>query len=205
MPSVFFSALIALSLSLTSCGSSKSASVSNYTQSQMPSGEQVLATFCMDEAYDMPGEYMAGFGISEDCLEYSQAVMDACKAAIVDIAARYVKVIENTITYYTEETNLPNGQKIYESLQESETTAIGSKVIDKFANIVCQKVFQNVKGNYGACVVVHIPLENAKNELAEELVVRKMDYDKEKFFEKLQLQLDAAAAKQKEELDAMMK
>ena len=52
-------------------------------------------------------------------------------------------------------------------------------------------------------VAVHVLLEDAKKGLAEELEVRKVDYDKKKFFEKMDKELAASAAKQKEEVDAM--
>lgn len=215
MPSVSFGALIAVSLSLTSCGSSKPApiaaapaapvTVSDPTQPKMPNGEQVLVTFCMDEAYDMPGEYMAGLGIAEDRPDRSKAITDANRVAIADIASRYVGMIKNAIEDYSKDTNVPSGQKMYESSLEGGAAAIGSKVIDKYANVVCRKISQSATGGYVGYVAVHVLLEDAKKGLAEELEVRKVDYDKKKFFEKMDQQLDAAAAKQKEEMDAMMK
>ena len=46
-------------------------------------------------------------------------------------------------------------------------------------------------------------LQLSQKGLAEELEVRKVDYDKKKFFEKMDKELAASAAKQKEEVDAM--
>ncbi len=52
-------------------------------------------------------------------------------------------------------------------------------------------------------VAVHVLLEDAKKGLAEELEVRKVDYDKKKFFEKMDAELAKEAARQKAEIDAM--
>lgn len=85
----------------TSCGSKQVAMMTattptpapvtnDPTQPKMANGEQVLLTFCMDEAYDKPGEYMAGLGIAEDRPDRSRAITDANRIAIADIASRYV-------------------------------------------------------------------------------------------------------------------
>ncbi len=193
----------------TSCGSSRQANlqtpapIQDPTQPVMANGEQVLLTFCMDEAYDKPGEYMAGLGIAEDRPDRSRAITDANRVAIADIASRYVGMIKNAIEDYSKDVNVPNNKKMYESSLEGGAQAIGTKVIDKYANVVCRKIAQSATGGYVGYVAVHVLLDDAKKGLAEELEVRKVDYDKKKFFEKIDAELDKAAAKQKEEMDAM--
>ena len=71
------------------------------------------------------------------------------------------------------------------------------------SNAVCRKFTQSATGGYVGYVAVHILLEDAKKGLAEELEVRKVDYDKKKFFEKIDQELAAGANKQKEAVDAM--
>lgn len=104
LKSVLLSGGISATLLLASCGSGKSTvsvpqtpapvqTQNDPTQPKMPAGEQVLLTFCMDEAYDMPGEYMAGLGIAEDRPDRSRAILDANRVAIADIASRYVGMI----------------------------------------------------------------------------------------------------------------
>jgi hypothetical protein len=51
-------------------------------------------------------------------------------------------------------------------------------------------------------VAVHVLLQDAKKGLAEELEVRKVDWDKKKFFEKMDAELDKEAAKRKAELES---
>lgn len=192
---------------LTSCGSSKStvsASAHNDpAQPRMASGEQVLITFCMDEAYDKPGEYMAGLGIAEDRPDRSRAIVDANRVAIADIASRYVGMIKNAIEDYTKDVNVPSGKKMYESELEGGLQVIGSKVIEKYANAVCRKISQSATGGYVGYVAVHVMMEDAKKGLAEELEVRKVDFDKNKLNEKMDVQLNALAAKRQSELDSL--
>lgn len=198
--------LIMASALLTSCGSSKTASTTGAadpTQPKMASGEQVLITFCIDEAYDKPGEYMAGLGIAEDRPDRSRAIVDANRVAITDIASRYIGMIKNAIEDYTKDVNVPSGKKMYESELEGGAKAIGTKVIDKYANVVCRKISQSATGGYVGYVAVQVLLEDAKKGLAEELEIRKVDYDRKKFFEKMDAELAAGAAKQQSELDAM--
>ena len=114
-----------------------------------------------------------------------------------------LKKIKNAIEDYSKDTNVPSSKKMYESSLEGGAKAIGTKVIDKYANAVCRKFTQSATGGYVGYVAVHVLLEDAKKGLAEELEVRKVDYDKKKFFEKMDKELAASAAKQKEEVDAM--
>lgn len=186
-----------------SCGSGKQAVTHDPMQPVMANGEQVITTFCIDEAYDKPGEYMAGLGIAEDRPDRSRAISDANRAAISDIATRYVGMIKNAMEDYSKDMNVPSGKKMYESSLEGGAQSIGSKVIDKYANVVCRKVTQSSTGGYVCYVAIHVSLEDAKKGLADELEVRKVDYDKEKFFEKMDAELEKQAAKRQTEIDAM--
>ena len=197
-----------LAMFMTSCAKkvyipAQDTTVSTPTTPKLPNGEVELITFCIDDAYDKPGEYMAGLGIAEDRPDRARAITDANRVAIADIASRYVGMIKNAIEDYSKDTNVPAGTKMYESSLEGGAKAIGTKVIDKYANAVCRKFTQSATGGYVGYVAVHVLLEDAKKGLAEELEVRKVDYDKKKFFEKMDQELAASAAKQKEEVDAM--
>lgn len=112
LKSVLLGSGISALLLLVSCRSGKSfvdapatpiQTQNDPTQPKMPAGEQVLLTFCMDEAFDMPGEYMAGLGIAEDRLDRSRAILDANRIAIADIASRYVGMIKNAIEDYSKD------------------------------------------------------------------------------------------------------
>ena len=198
----------------TSCGSKQVAMMTtppptpapvanDPTQPKMANGEQVLLTFCMDEAYDKPGEYMAGLGIAEDRPDRSRAITDANRIAIADIASRYIGMLKNAIEDYSKDVNVPSGKKMYESELEGGAQVIGTKVIDKYANVVCRKLAQSATGGYVGYVAVHVLIDDVKKGVAEELEVRKVDYDKKKFFEKMDEELAKEAARKQAELDAM--
>lgn len=187
----------------SSCSSGQKAVAHDPMQPVMANGEQVITTFCIDEAYDKPGEYMAGLGIAEDRPDRSRAISDANRAAISDIATRYVGMIKNAIEDYSKDVNVPSGKKMYESSLEGGAQAIGSKVIDKYANVVCRKVTQSSTGGYVCYVAIHVSLEDAKQGLADELEVRKVDYDSERFFEKMDEEIEKQAARRQAEIDAM--
>jgi hypothetical protein len=166
-------------------------------------GEQRLLIYCKDEGFDKQGEYMAGLGIVEGRPDRTHAITDANRAAIADIASRYVGIIKNAIEDYSKDVNVPSGKKMYESELEGGTAAIGSKVIEKYANAVCREISQDRLGGYVGYVAVHILLQDAKKGLADELEVRKVDYDKEKFFEKMDAELEKEEGKRKAEMDTM--
>jgi hypothetical protein len=152
-------------------------------------GEQRTFIYCMDEAFDKPGEYMGGLGVVEARPDRNRAILDANRAAIAEIATRYVGIIKNAIEDYTKDMNVPSGKKIYESLLEGGAGVIGSKVIDKYANVVCREVTQEATGGWVGYVAVHVLLDDVKKGLADELEERKVEYDKKKFFEKMDAEL----------------
>ena len=169
----------------------------------MPNGEQVLLTFCMDESFDKPGEYMAGLGIAEGRPDRNVAIADANESAKSDIATRFVGTLENCMTNYRKDTNVPGNKKMYSSSMEGGLKVIGRAVIDKYANAVCRKITQEATGGYVCYVALHIMLDDAKKGVADELEVRKVDYDKQKFFEKMDEELAKEAARRQAEMDAM--
>jgi hypothetical protein len=155
----------------------------------------------MDEAFDNLGEYMGGLGVVEDRPDRNRAILDANRAAVAEIATRYIGIIKNAIEDYSKDTNVPSSKKMYESSLEGGAAAIGSKVIEKYANVVCREVSQSATGGWVGYVAVHVMLDDAKKGLAEELEVHKVDYDKKKFFDKMDAELKAAEKKHKEELE----
>jgi hypothetical protein len=170
---------------------------------KMVQGERRTTIFCMDESFDKPGEYMGGLGVVEDRPDRNRAILDANRAAIADIATRYIGMIKNAIEDYSKDTNVPSGKKMYESQLEGGAAAIGTKVIDKYANVVCREVAQSATGGWVGYVAVHVLLKDAAKGIADELEVRKVDYDKKKFFEKMDAELDKQAETRRQELEAM--
>lgn len=205
--SALLGVIIAVPTLLTSCGSSKStafASAKNDpTQPRMISGEQVLATFCVDESYDKPGEYMAGLGIADDRPDRSHAIIDANRAAIADIASRYIGAVKSTIENYSKDVKVPGSKKLYESELKGGLQVIAVQVIDKYANVVCRQISQSATGGYVGYVVVHVSTEDAKKGLVEELEVCKVDIDKKTLLEIMDEELAVGAVKQRSKIDAI--
>ena len=117
----FFSKIVlfGLVLGVTSCAKTVYVPAAQTSPgSVLPNGEVALTTFCVDEAYDKPGEYMAGLGIVEGRPDRTKAIEDVNRAAIADISSRYIGVIKNVIESYSKDVNVPSGQKIYESKLE---------------------------------------------------------------------------------------
>ena len=170
---------------------------------KMVASEQLTIVFCMDESFDKPGEYMGGLGVVEGRPDRSRAILDANRVAIADIASRYIGMIKNAIEDYSKDVNVPSGKKIYESELEGGAATIGTKIIDKYANTVCREVSQDAHGGWVGYVAVRVLLQDAHKGLAEELEVLKVDYDKKKFFEKMDAELDKEAVKQKAEMEAL--
>jgi hypothetical protein len=171
-------------------------------KAQLVKGEQRRLLYCKQEAMDKPGETMGGLGVVEDRPDRNRAIVDANRAAIVDIATRYIVVLKNAIDDYTKDSNVPSNKKMYESQLEGGAGTIGAKVIDKYANVVCREVAQNEVGAWVGYVAVQVTLQDVKRGVADELEVRKVDYDKKKFFEKMDAEIEALSAKRKAELES---
>ena len=157
----------------------------------LPNGEKQLTTFCVDQSYDKPGEYLAGLGIAEGCQDREDAIIKANQIAISDITSRYVGVVKNIITRYNKDTKIPAGKKISEKKLEGLSEVIGTNVVEKYSNTVCRQITQDATGAYTGYVAVHVLLDDLQKGLQEELDVRKVDYDADK----LKKQCDAEFAK----------
>ena len=157
----------------------------------LPNGEIQLTTFCVDESYDKPGEYLAGLGIAEGCPDRENAIIKANKIAINDITSRYVGIIKNVLIVYNKETWTPAGKKITEKKLEGLSEVIGTNVVEKYSHTVCREITQDATGSYTGYVAVHVLLDDLQKGLQEELDVRKVDYDADK----LKKQCDAEFAK----------
>jgi hypothetical protein len=180
---------------ITGCGGSKKVS-----QSPVDTPVYPLIS-CMEDAFDKPGEYMGGLGVVKDRPDRTMAILDARRAAILDIATHYIDVMKNTIEDYSKDVNVPSDKKMYESSLVGGATAVGSKVIGKYVNVICSVVSQSATDDWVGYVAVRVLLKDAKQGLADELDALKVDYDKEKFFDKMDVEFAASEEKRKKELE----
>ena len=165
---------------------------------------QKLFTPCVDESYDMPGEYMAGLGIAENEVERGAARINANRYALADISSRYLGVIKNGVSQYAKNNNTASGQKIKQNELEGEAMAIGEKAINKYAEAVCTEFEQADDGTYTCYVAVHVPLEKVLNETIDELGVLKTDYDRKQFREWMESELNKQAEEKDLEKQVLM-
>jgi hypothetical protein len=167
---------------------------------KMVEGEQRTILYCKDEGFDKPGEYLAGTGVAEGRPDRHRAIIDANKAAVAEIASRFVGTLKNAVEDYSKDTNVPAGKKMYESSLEGGAKAIGEKAINKHANVVCREVARSATGAWVGYVAVRVYIKEALDEVASELEVMKVDYDKKKFFDSMNAELAEQAKQRKEAL-----
>ncbi len=169
---------------------------------------QDLFTPCIEESYDKPGEYMAGLGIAEGEQERGAAKTNANRYAIADIASRYVGMIKNGVSQYAKNVNTRSGNKVKENELEGAAEAIGTKLIDKYADNVCTRFEQDDFGGYTCYVAIHVPLKSLVDATIDELGVIQTDFDRAQFRKYLQEELDkqaAAAQAEKKEIEEQRK
>lgn len=169
---------------------------------------QKLHIPCVEESYDKEGEYMAGLGIAEGYTERGAGIADANRNAIADITSRYIGMIKNSVSQYAKNVNARSGQKIKENKLEGEADAIGTKLINKYANAVCRGMEQANDGTYTCYVAVQAPLKELLDETIDELGVIQTDLDQKQYREYMQSELDKqakAAQEEKEQLLQMRK
>lgn len=153
-------------------------------------GFSVVDVPCQDEAYDKPGEYITGLGVANNRQDMNDAMSLATQNAQALIIAKYVGVIKNAIKRYNKDTTLPSGQRIPEALAEGGQRSVGMKVIEKFATTVCHRFVRENTGGWGCFVVIHIAEDKIKEAIKEDLAVRKVDYDADKFFKEMDKELN---------------
>lgn len=172
-------------------------------KAKLNKGEQLLVTFCLDEAMDRPGEYMAGLGLSSNQLDQRDALLSANQAALADISSRFMGVIKNGVEFYNKETNTQQRDRAKESQLEGLAMSVGEKAVNKYAERACTKIVAEKTGTYGAYVALHVPLKEVVDEVINELDILKVDYDKSLFRERMESSLQAEQQKQKAEQERM--
>lgn len=181
-------------------------------QEKMKEGNELLVTFCIDEAIDKEGEYMAGLGISSNQYDEKDALLSANRAALSDISSRFLGVVKNAVSDYSKETNTRTGDKIKETQLEGLAMSVGENAVNKHANVVCRKVVSEQAGTYGCYVAVHVVIKDVVDDMLNDLVKKAQeeqitDFNKylleNKMNEMLKENQEKAAAKQQEQLKSI--
>lgn len=165
----------------------------------MPNGEQNLYIFCEEEGYDKPGEYMAGFGIYEGAENRQEALIEANRVAVEELGTKFAGIINNAVSNYNKSTKVPDGKKISEKQREGLTTSVAQTAVNKYGNAVCRKFSQAADGSYIGYVALHFMESDIDRAVTEQLQEMKVDFDREKFFQSMQEQLDKYNAQKEKE------
>lgn len=181
-------------------------------QEKMKEGNELLVTFCIDEAMDKEGEYLAGLGISSNQNDEKDALISANRVALSDISSRFLGVVKNAVSDYSKETNTRNGNQIKESQLEGLAMSVGENAVNKHANVVCRKVVSESAGTYGCYVAVHVVIKDVVDNMLNDLVAKAQeesitDFNKylfeNKMNEMLKANQESEAAKQQQQLKSL--
>ncbi len=160
---------------------------------------------CIEESYDKPGEYMAGLGVAENEQERGAGIINANRYAIAEITSKYIGMIKNGVSQYAKNVNTRSANKVKENELEGAAEAIGTKMIDKYANAICRDAEQANDGTYTCYVAVQVPLKDVVSATVDELGVIQTDLDRQKFREYMNAELDKQAAAAQEEKNELLK
>ena len=149
---------------------------------------------CKQEAMDKRGEYMGGLGIAENQSDRGEALLMADKYAVENITKRYVGVMLNGISHYGLKTSSTYGGRSQETELQGEAWAIGSKVINKYAEQACVEFEIAPSGYYTCYVAVQVPIDKVVVESANELGLFKDNEERQIFIEYIMKELNKYAA-----------
>lgn len=181
-------------------------------QEKMKEGNELLVTFCIDEAMDKEGEYLAGLGISSNQTDEKDALVSANRVALSDISSRFLGVVKNAVSDYSKETNTRNGNQIKESQLEGLAMSVGENAVNKHANVVCRKIVSESAGTFGCYVAVHVVIKDVVDNMLNDLVAKAQeeqitDFNKylfeNKMNEMLKANQEAETAKQQQQLKSL--
>jgi hypothetical protein len=164
-------------------------------------GAQMILVPCQDDALDKIGEWLGGLGIGEHLTNQRVALENATQAAAANLSQKFLGIVKNIIESYGGETDTPSGQQASQANFERGVQVATEKVLNEYSNTICQKQMRTKRGSYKIYVATRIPVGDYKNQVAKELDVMKVKYDKQKLFERMDsaLSRQAAADEQKRE------
>lgn len=168
-------------------------------------GQQLLIMPCMEVAYDYDAEFLAGYGVVEKVPTMTRAIEDANKAAIAELANRFVGVIKNGVQDYSKDTHVPSGQRAYQSQLEGAAQSIGEKAINKLFKTACRDVAQCEGGGYNGYAAIRVKESDAMSEVINQMEVLGVDFDKKKMFDYINAELQSQKQQRQEEMDQMRK
>ena len=149
-------------------------------------------------------DVLTGLGISDQQRDRTEALLNANNVAVAEIASRFIGVIKNGLERYSEQGYTQSGARLDQSSLEGLASSIGEKAINKIAHPVCREVAtDNKTGMYVGYVAVHAPLKDAIDETEKEFEKMKLNYDKKKFRDYVNSELEGQNKQRLEEMEAL--
>jgi len=172
----------------------------NVTLEWTPCNQQSLVEL------DGKTDILTGYGIADQQRDRTDALLNANVVAIAEIATRFVGVIKNGLERYAAQGYTQSGTRLDQSSRDALATSIGEKAINKIAHPVCRETaIDNKTGMFVGYVAVHAPLKDAINETEKELEKMKLDYDKTKFRDYVNSELESQNQQRLVQLEALEK
>ena len=149
-------------------------------------------------------DILTGFGIADQQRDRTDALLNANVVAVAEIASRFVGVIKNGLERYADQGYTQSGARLDQSSREAIATSIGEKAINKIVHPVCRETaIDNKTGMYVGYVAVHAPLKDAIDETEKEFEKLKLNYDKTKFRDYVNSELEGQNKQRLEQLEAL--
>ncbi|PID90950.1 MAG: hypothetical protein CSA97_00220 [Bacteroidetes bacterium] len=162
-------------------------------------GGRLIYKPCMDQSYD-DDEFYRGFGEAEG-MESRVVKGLARQDARMELGANFMGTIIKGAKRYQTET-IAQG-KTQEGDLSGVLEDISEKTFDRYFRVRCMEAMQTEDGTYVWYVAGEVPISKTVNSIADELDVRRVKYDRDKFLREVKHELKERAAQKKAERDEM--
>ncbi len=167
-------------------------------------GTSIRLVPCEEKGFDKAGEYYAGFGVGESLNDEDMARKEARNAAMADLEGKFVGTIENILTDYNSKTHTPSDQLAREGNLENGLRSATKKVLNSYFNVVCSRSTRTKFGTIKWYVAGQIPIGTYKQNVAKELDVLKVKYNRDKLFEAMDNQLNKQAEEERQKREEVI-
>ena len=170
---------------------------------KMLNGNKGIIIPCSEMLIDSVNVYISGMGVSQDNMDIKDANLRAIQAAKADIESRFIGTVKNAMSYYSKDVNMPSNKKFKESELEGGVKDVCRKVVDKYAFRVCgPEIQQEATGAFDAFAVYRMYIKDMKEQFANELEIRKVDFDRKKWNEAMDAELKEDFEQRKTEMES---
>ena len=149
-------------------------------------------------------DILTGFGVADQQRSQTDALLNANAVAAVEIASRFIGTIRNGVERYAEQGFTQSGARLDQSAIQSLATSIGERVINELLHPVCGEIAVcDRSGMYIGYVALHVPMGQAVDAAMRELEHERLRFDRERFRNYVNNQLEGQNRQRLAELEAM--